>query len=109
MWVSVLFHDVFGGINVVYAEVCGWESLYKSLSVSSMVRDKGIRRLGSLGGEVCCCRCSCGCIFLRVVLGVVKLGACVRPFGGVRIVGWGRKYLSGEGCLGVVVGIVRVR
>ena len=52
-WVSVLFHDVFGGTNVVYAEVCGWESLSGSLSVSSMVQDKGIWRLGRLGGEVC--------------------------------------------------------
>ena len=53
LWVSVLFHDVFGGANVVYAEVCGWESLSGLLSVSSMVQDKGIWRLGSLGGEVC--------------------------------------------------------
>ena len=51
--VSVLFHDVFGGTNVVYAEVCGWKSLSESLSVSSMVQDKFIWRLGSLGEEVC--------------------------------------------------------
>ena len=44
LWVSVLFHDVFGGTIVVYAEVCGWESLYGSLSVSSMVQDRGIWR-----------------------------------------------------------------
>ena len=53
LWMPVLFHDVFGGINVVYDEVCGWESLSGSLSVSSMVQDRGIWRLGSLGGEVC--------------------------------------------------------
>ena len=49
---SVLFHDMFGGTNVVYAEVCGWESLSGSLSVSSMVQDKGIWRLVGLGGDV---------------------------------------------------------
>ena len=53
LWVSVLFHDMFGCTNVAYAEVCGWESLSGSLSVSSMVEDRGIWRLGSLGGEVC--------------------------------------------------------
>jgi hypothetical protein len=53
LWVSVLLHDVFGGTNVVYAEVCGWESLPGLLYVSSMVHDMGIWRLGSLGGEVC--------------------------------------------------------
>ena len=37
IWVSVLFHDVLDGTNVVYAEECGWESLFGSLSVSSMV------------------------------------------------------------------------
>ncbi len=52
MWVSVLFHGVFGGTNVVYAEVCGWKSLSGSLSVSSIVQDKGIWRLGSLNGVV---------------------------------------------------------
>ena len=52
LWVSVLFHGAFGSTNVVYAEICGWEFLYESLSVSSMMQDKGIRRLGSLGGEV---------------------------------------------------------
>jgi hypothetical protein len=34
LWVSVLFHDVLGCTNVLYAEVCGWESLSGSLSVS---------------------------------------------------------------------------
>ena len=53
--VFVLFHDVLGGTNVVYAEACGRESLFGSLSVSSMVQEWGIWRLGSLGGEVCCC------------------------------------------------------
>jgi len=53
LWVSVLFHDVLGGANVVYAEECGWKSLSGSLYVSSMVQDRGILRLGSLGGEVC--------------------------------------------------------
>ncbi len=53
LWLPVLFHEMFGGTNVVYAEVCGWESLSGSLSVISMVQDKGIYRLGSLGGEVC--------------------------------------------------------
>jgi len=53
LWVPVMFHDVFGGTNMVYAEVCGWESLSRSLSASSMVQDKGIWRIGSLGGEVC--------------------------------------------------------
>jgi len=91
LWVSVLFHDVVGDTNVVYAEVCGWESLFGSLSVSSMVQDKGIWRFGSLGGEVCRCRCSWGCIFFGVLFGVVKLGACVRPFRGVGVVGWGEK------------------
>ena len=52
LWVSVLFQGVFGGTNVVYAEVCGLKSLSGSLSVSSMVQDKGIWRLGGLGGEV---------------------------------------------------------
>jgi hypothetical protein len=65
LWVSVLFHDVLGGTNVVYAEECGWESLSGSLSVSSMVQDRGIWRLGNLGGEVCCCSCSWGCFSLR--------------------------------------------
>jgi len=37
LWVSFLFHDVFGGTNEVYVEVCRWESLSGSLSVSSMV------------------------------------------------------------------------
>ena len=45
LWVSVLFHDVLGGTNVVYAEVCGWESLYGMLFVSFMVQDRGIWRL----------------------------------------------------------------
>ena len=63
--------------------------------MSSMVQDKGIRRLESLGGEVCRCRCSSGCIFRGVLLGVLKLGACVRPFGGVGVVGWGEeKFVS---------------
>ena len=53
LWVSVLFHAVFGSTNVVYVEECGWGSLSGSLSVSSMVQDTGIWRLGSLGGEVC--------------------------------------------------------
>ena len=53
LWVSVLFHDVLVVNNVVYAEDCGWESLSGSLSVSFMVQDRGIWRLGSLGGEVC--------------------------------------------------------
>ena len=44
---------MFGGTNVMYAEVCGWESIFGSLSASSMVQDKGIWRLGSLGGVVC--------------------------------------------------------
>ena len=52
-WVSVLFHDVFGGIIVAHAEIFGWEPLYGSLSVSSMVQDEGTWRLGSLCGEVC--------------------------------------------------------
>jgi len=51
--VSVLFHDVFGGTKVVYAEVCGWDYLFGSLSVSYMAQDKCIWRLGSLGGKVC--------------------------------------------------------
>ncbi len=51
--VSVLFHGVCGGTVVVYAEAFGWESLYGSLSVSSMVQEEGTCRLGSLGGEVC--------------------------------------------------------
>jgi len=52
--VSVLFHAVFGGTIVVYAEVCGWESPSGSLSVSSMVQDEGTYwRLGSLGGKEC--------------------------------------------------------
>jgi len=53
LWVSVLFHDVLGGTNVVYAEVCGWKSLFGSFSVSNMVQDRDNWRLGSLGGEVC--------------------------------------------------------
>ena len=53
VWVSVLFHAVFGGTDVVYAEVCGWESLSWSLSMSFMLHYMGIWRLGSLGGEVC--------------------------------------------------------
>jgi len=53
LWVSVLFHNAFGGTNVVYAKVCGCKSLSGSLSVSSMVQEKGIWRLGSLGWEVC--------------------------------------------------------
>ena len=53
LWVSVLLHDVLGGTNVVYVEECGWESLSGLLYVSSMVQDRGIWRLGSLGGEVC--------------------------------------------------------
>ncbi len=53
LWVSVVSHDVLGGTDVVYAEECGWESLSGLLSVSSMVQDRGIWRLGSLGGEVC--------------------------------------------------------
>ncbi len=57
LWVSVVFHDVLGGTNVVYAEECGWGSLSGSLSVSSMVQDRGIWRLGSLGGEVCLVGC----------------------------------------------------
>ncbi len=92
---------------MVYAEVCRWKSLSGSLYVSSMVQDKGIWRLGSLGGEVGWCRCSWGGIFFGVLLGVVKLGACVRPFGGVGVVGWGGG-LFGEGCVGVVDGVVRV-
>jgi len=52
-WVSVLFHDVFGGTNVVYAEVYRWESLSGSPSVSSTVQDKDNWRLESLDGEVC--------------------------------------------------------
>ena len=87
--VSVLFHDVLGGTNMVYAEECGWGSLSGSLSVSSMVQDRGIWRLGSHGGEVCCCSCSWGCVFFGVLLGVVKLRACVRLFDGVGVVGWG--------------------
>ncbi len=63
----------------------GWVSL----SVSSMVQDRGIWRLGSLGGEVCCCSWSWGCVFFGVLLGVVKLGVCVRLFDGVGFVGWG--------------------
>jgi len=73
---------------VVYAEVCGWESLFGSLSVSSMVQDEGIWRLGSLGGEACQWRCSSGCIFRGVLLGVLRLRACLRFFGGVGVVGW---------------------
>ena len=53
LWVSVLFQDVFGGTNVVYADVCGLESLSGSLYVSSIVHDMGIWCLGSLSGEVC--------------------------------------------------------
>ena len=49
----VLLHDVCGGTIVVYAELCGWDSLFGSHSVSSMVQDEGTWRLGSLGGEVC--------------------------------------------------------
>ena len=52
LWVSVLFHDVLGGTIVVYAEICGWESLSRSLSMSSMVQYEGTWRFGSLGGEV---------------------------------------------------------
>ena len=105
LWVSILFHDVFGGTNVVYAEICRWEYPFGSLSVSSMVQDKGIMRLGSLGGEVYCCRCSWGCIFLGVLLGVLKLGAV---WG--HLVVWGlldgaRKGLSCKGCVCVVVGV----
>ena len=37
---------------MVWADVVGWESLYGSLSISSIMHDAGIRRLGSLGGEV---------------------------------------------------------
>ena len=40
MCVSVLFHDVCGVIIVVYAKVCGWKSLSRSLYVNSMVQDK---------------------------------------------------------------------
>ncbi len=68
---SVLFHEELGGTIVVYAERCGWESLYGSLSVSSIVQDRDIWRLGSLGGEVYCCGCSWGCILFGVLLGVV--------------------------------------
>ena len=89
MWVSVLFHDVLGCTNVVYADECGWESLSGSLSASSMVQDRDIWRLGSRGGEVGCCRCSWGYVFFGVLLAVVELGAYVRLFDGVGVVGWG--------------------
>jgi len=72
---------------VVYAEDCGWASLSGSLSVSSIVQDEGIWRLGSLGGEVYCCGCSWGCILFGVLLGVVSLEVCVGRFGGVGVVG----------------------
>ena len=36
---------------MVWADVVGWEFLSGSLSVSSILHDAGIRRLGSLGGE----------------------------------------------------------
>ncbi len=75
LWVFVLFHDVLGGTSVVCAEECGRESLSRALSVSSMVQDRGIWRLGSLGEEVCCCEWSWRCIFFGVLLGVVKLGS----------------------------------
>ncbi len=72
---------------MVCAEDCGWASLSGSLSVSSMVQDGGIWRLGSLGGELYCCGCSWGCILFGVFLGVVSLGVCVGRFGGVGVVG----------------------
>ena len=108
LWVSVLFHDVLGVNNVVHAEGCEWKSLSGSLSVSSMVQDGGIWRLGSLGGEIGCCGWSWGCVFFGVLLGVVKLGVSVRLFDGVGVVGWGREGLFGDGCVGVVIGVVRV-
>ena len=43
-----------GGTIEVWADVVGWESLSGSLSVSSILRDAGIWRLGSLGGEAGC-------------------------------------------------------
>jgi len=67
LWASVLFHDVLGGTNGMYAEVRGWESLSGSLSVSSMVQDRGIWRLGVLVGRYA----------IIVALGVVfSLGCC---------------------------------
>ena len=51
LYVSVLFHDVWGGTIVVWADVVGWESLSGSLFVSSILHNAGIWRLGSLGGE----------------------------------------------------------
>ena len=68
---SVLFHEELDGTIVVYAEGCGWESLSWSLSVSSMMQDKGIWRLGIPGGEVYCCGCSWDCSLFGVLLGVI--------------------------------------
>ena len=51
LWVPVLFHDEFGGTNVVYAEVCWWKSLSGSLSMSSVVQDKVFGVLGVLVGK----------------------------------------------------------
>ena len=50
------------------------------------MQDRGIWRLGSLGGEVYCCGCSWGCILFGVLLGVVSLGVCVGLFGDLGIV-----------------------
>ena len=52
------------------------------------MQDRGIWRLGSLGGEVGCCGWSWGCVFFGVLLGVVKLGVRVGIFEDVRVVGW---------------------
>ncbi len=87
LWVPALFHDVCGGIIVVYADVLGCEPLTGPLSVSSMVEDACTWRLGSLGGDVCYRGCSSGYNVRGVMLGVLILGACVNPIGGMGAVG----------------------
>ena len=72
------------------------------------MQDRGIWRRGSLGGEVCCCGWSWGCGFGGLLLGVVKLGVYVRLFDGVGNVGCGEGGLSDDGCVSVVIGVVRV-
>jgi hypothetical protein len=76
-----------------------------SLSVSSMVQDKVICRLGSLGGKVCCWGCSLRYIIVwGVLLGVLGLGACVGPSGGMAVVDGVEEQLFGWcelfGCCG---------
>ncbi len=42
-------------------------------------------------------------------MGVLKVGACVRPFGGVGLWDGGRRGVSGKGCVVAIVGVVWLR